>query len=82
MDAGRAGPYGLAGFPDDPAGGLDRGFVLAEGGRPGEVVDAARSEGCFVGDDELVSLDTRDAVEGSEELLYGAGDLGHCVRSP
>ena len=82
LDAGRSSTDGLAGFPDDPASGFDRGFVLAERSGPGEVVDAARPEAVRVDDDETLSLDPRDAVEGGEKLLDGAGNLGHCVQSP
>ncbi len=77
LDARRASADSLAGFPDDPASGFDGGLVLAEGGAPGQVVDAARPEACLVGDDESLSLDPRDAVEGGEELFDGAGNLWH-----
>ena len=79
VDAGRRTAQLLGGFPDDPAGGLDDGLVLAEGRAPGDVLDAGGAEGRDVVDDEALALEMADAVEVGDEFADGRGDTrgGH-----
>jgi hypothetical protein len=46
-----------------------------------QVVDTARPKAVLVQHDEAFALDPCDAIEGGEEFLDGAGNLGHVYIS-
>ena len=55
-------------LPDDPARGLDGGRVVAEGGGPDDVADAAVAERRFVGDGQRIGIHGCAAGQQLEQL--------------
>ena len=80
LDARRAGAQDLAGLPDQPLGGRDRGLIHGERGGPGEVADPGIAEGDRVVDDEPIALEMGAACEAGKQIGRGGRDVGHGVR--
>ena len=68
LDARRAGAELLARLPDEPLRRRRGRLVVAEGGGPGEVADAAVPECRLVVDDEAITLEMGGAGQGGEEI--------------